>query len=106
MPWPCVLPPAGPRPSRGNAPGSALQPMLVHAAVERGAGEAELGGGERAVVGVLLQGGLDHVTLGAFAIEVAAAGRGRRRRRSGCAGPRLRERSEQHTSELQSLMRI
>jgi hypothetical protein len=44
--------------------------MLVHAAVEGGAGEAQLLGGERDVVMVLLQRLLDDLLLGALQIEV------------------------------------
>src|ERR1700754_2656758 len=53
--------------------------MLFHAAVERGAGEAELRGGERDVVAVLLQRFLDHLLLDPLEVEIVA----RRRRRGG-----------------------
>ena len=58
--------------AEGHDPqGPALEPMLVHSAVERGARQAQLGRGERDIVGVLLESGLDHLLLGAIEIEIA-----------------------------------
>ena len=72
--------------------------MLFHAPVERGAGEAELGGGEADIVAVLLQRLLDHLLLDPLEIEVVArrlapaAGAGTGAAREG-ARPRDREKS-------------
>src|SRR4051794_1229987 len=66
-----------------------LKPMLVHSSVERGAGQAELLGGERDVVGVALQGLLHHLLFRPLEIEVGAQLRGRAgpcRTRGGGAG--------------------
>src|SRR4051794_27663187 len=54
----------------------ALKAMLVHAPVERGASEAELLGGERDIVGVLLQGLLHHLLLGPLEVQVRTGRRG------------------------------
>src|SRR5436305_1983154 len=65
--------------------------MLLHPAVERGAGEAQLGGGERDVVAVLPQRLLDHLLLGAVEVEVLARG-GRWGGRGPAGGEAARER--------------
>ena len=51
--------------------------MLLHPAIERGAGEAELRGRERDVVAVLPQRFLDHLLFGTLEVEIVVA-RGRR----------------------------
>src|SRR3954467_1771282 len=63
-----------------------LKPMLVHAAVERGAGEAELLRREGDVVGVLLERLLDHLPLGALQVEVVPPLDGGWRAEGGGAG--------------------
>src|SRR4051812_33418755 len=71
----------------------ALKAMLVHAAVERGAGEAELLGGERDIVGMLLERLLDHRSLGALQIQVVAPlESGRRDERGGARRGAARQR--------------
>jgi putative ABC transport system permease protein len=57
--------------------------MLLHAAVERAAAEAEFGRGERDVEMVLLQRAFDHLPLVAVEVEVGERGRGGRRGRGG-----------------------
>ena len=69
-------PPPKPSPLKGEGLRGASRshdlskPMLLHSAVEAGAGEAEFLSGERDIVGVLLQRLLDDLALGAFQVEV------------------------------------
>ena len=73
---------SSPRPSRrSTSVKRRSKPMLLHAAIERGARQAEFGGGERDVVAVLAQRLLDQPPLDAVEVEVRRCRRDHRLRR-------------------------